>query len=171
MATRAVLAIFHPALTASQSTWMLILGTISGDLPDIDVAIFSFTHLIGSKTAKKQHRSYVTHTPIFWLAVSAAAALIGLAASSAFILTLSAVILAGSWSHLLFDSIEYGVRWLWPFSDRSYALRYPPESESAHRRGSIAYYWEFISKAYFKNLTSYAEILVTLAAIWLLVSR
>lgn len=165
---RALLSVFHPVFSQAQVTALMVIGTLCGDLPDIDLIAFSYTHFFKKNSAKEQHREYITHMPLFWLIPSMTVVAAGAVFGSPFVEYVGWLILIGSWTHLLLDSIEYGVAWLWPISRRRFALRYPPEEKSSHATGSIGYYWEFIRNRYAKNITFYIEILIAAAAIYVL---
>ncbi len=161
LAAHAVLFVMHPALPASDLALLAAIGTLAGEAPDIDLFFFYLAWRPGKKHAVRNHRDYITHAPIAWLTVCMVLGAIGCLLDSAFIETLAAVIFAGTWSHFIFDSIEYGVHWLWPFSNKRFCLRELPDAEPKGRPGTFAYYFDFIRRFYFKNITSYCEIAVT----------
>lgn len=167
IAARAVLFVAHASFPPEQTAALLVIGTLAGELPDIDLLFFYFNQR--SRTSRKisGHREYITHAPLFWLVISLIIAGIGWLIGSAFVQFIGWMIWAGTWSHFILDSIEYGVRWLWPFSDRRFALRQRPEIRIAARPGTPAHHWEYVRHHYFKMWSFYAEILVTLAGIWL----
>lgn len=170
--TKALLAWTHAAFSSSQATALLIIGTLAGELPDIDLLHFYFANRSEFST-ENNHRHYITHAPIFWLIISLVVALIGLVFQSAFIEYLGWIILGGSWSHLILDSIEDGIMWLWPLSHKKFALRTmpdfdPQEYRGTHRIGTIPFYWEYIVNTYIRTrITFYVEVLLTAAAIYI----
>ena len=119
LAARAVLALAPAAAAFSptQTTILLVIGTLFGDSPDIDLFFYYFNQKSSHPDNNENgHRHYITHAPIFWLCVSLTIVLIGWLSGSLFTQFVGWMILSGSWSHLLLDSIEFGVRWFWPFS-------------------------------------------------------
>jgi hypothetical protein len=133
---------------------------------------------------KRNHREHITHLPLFWLCVSVVICLIGLVFNSAFIYFASFVILAGILSHFIFDSIEHGICWLWPFSKKRYCLlsmsglpirssneakesidEVPRGSTSRDQIGGLTYYWKYILSTYIKSPTFIAEVVVTAVAL------
>ena len=171
LVTRGLLAIFHPGFSATEIDSLLIIGTLAGEFPDVDLIRLYFDNkpLDAKTTASKlttDHRTYITHAPLLWLLISLSTVVIGYLCSSIFTEWIGWLILAGSWSHLLLDSIEYGVMWFWPFSKRRFVLKkeMPPENIDA-RPGSLAHHFQYITRVYMKTVTFWAEIIVTLAAL------
>src|SRR5437868_1384261 len=113
LAARALLSLSHAAFTPGQMLALYIIGTLAGDGPDIDLIWYSFKHRVLRSTENDSHRDYLTHAPIVWLAISLLIVLAGSLVSSSFVEFIGWIILCGSWTHLIFDSIEYGVMWLW----------------------------------------------------------
>lgn len=168
IAATALLALSHAALSPHETLGIIVIGTLAGEAPDIDLAWFSFKHLILKSRDKDDHRNYVTHAPAVWLLISLVIAGAGFLAGSLFIEFIGWAVLVGSWSHFILDSIEHGVMWLWPFSKKRFCLIKHAEKEEPESRGSVGYYWRFITKDYPKTATMYVEIAVTVIAIWML---
>ena len=174
---RGVLHFLHPDISSFQINELLVLGALAGDFPDIDVAIFYIQRFVGPKKnrahshaqEKEGHRDYVTHTPLFWLCVAGGVMLIGLIAGSTFIEMGGLMILGGAWTHLLLDSIEYGVKWLWPLSQKRFAIREKGIDLSPidAPKGSIRAIIQFLLRCYWKSLTIWAELAVTLIALYM----
>ncbi|MFA6459268.1 MAG: metal-dependent hydrolase [Candidatus Paceibacterota bacterium] len=168
IASTAILSILQPALSPGEMNTILFIGTLAGDFPDIDLIRLYFAekrpHDSNHKNAN--HREYITHTPIAWLTISAIIFLIGTIFDSAFTQCLALVILAGSWSHLLFDSIEYGTMWFWPLTNKRIKLfERMPVAHITARPGSFASHWQYVKGAYLKTWTFWAEIVVTIVAV------
>lgn len=172
LAASAFMALAHPALTPAQIQGLLVFGALAGDLPDIDLFWFWLAHRRNGPAAAESHRDYATHTPIFWLAISAVITSIGWLSGSAFTECVGVLVLIGSWAHLLLDSIEYGVVWLWPFSHTRFALKksIPSEHETA-RPGTIRYYIQFITESYWKTWTIWAETALVIIALYMLFKK
>lgn len=183
MAARGLLALFHSLLGAAsgisfssaQTNALLILGTLAGELPDIDLIYFYFARKHPKPGTTENHRDYITHTPLFWLLASAiifaGGFIFGTISNSSavkFIEFAALFILAGTWCHLIFDSIEYGVRWLYPFSRRYYCLKKSaPEKRVEGRLGTARHYWDYINKVYLKTVTFWVEIAMTALGVYL----
>lgn len=167
LAAKAVLGLAHVPLDPAQTTALIAIGTIAGDAPDIDVLFYFLHHKYSPATEKKResHRSFITHAPLFWLVIAAAIAGAGWIAGSAFTELLGLVVLAGTWSHFFFDSFEYGIRWLWPFSDARYAMRAAEDPEISAPTGTLGYYFELIGKIWNKRITFLIEAIVVIVAL------
>lgn len=171
LAARAVLDLAPAAasLSPTQTAILIVIGTIFGDSPDIDLLFYYFNQKSSRPDMDENgHRHYVTHTPAFWLALSLAIAAAGYIAGSIFVQFIGWMVLAGSWTHLLLDSIEFGVRWLWPLTSRRFSLmKGSPDPEIDAPKGSLSYYRIYLLKTSFRNVTFYAELLVTALALWI----
>ncbi len=167
LATTALLSLSHGALTPLESNILLSIGTLAGEGPDIDVLIFWFMRRQSAEAKKKDgHRDYITHIPFAWLIGCFVISAVGFAIGSPFIEYLGAVIFCGAVSHFILDSIEYGIKWLWPFSDRRFCIKTSPQFDMKKEPGSFAYYAEYVRKFYIKSPTFYVEILVTALAVF-----
>lgn len=166
LTTAALLSVLNPSFSQGELTTLFVIGTLSGDFPDIDLFFFSLHSKFFNKTSAKDHRDYVTHTPIVWFFISAFISILGVLFSSAFLEYLGLTILCGSWSHLMFDSIEYGVMWLWPLNRTRYKIfKKTPKDTVTAKPGSMLSYIQFIKGAYLHTWTFWAELIVTVAAI------
>lgn len=167
LATLGLLAITHSAFSHSQLVSLYIIGTIAGEGPDIDLLFYYLQRRTNKNSDIESHRSYITHTPIFWIVFCGLISLVGLFLNSQFIEFIGYVILGGALSHLLFDSLEYGIRWMWPFVNMRFCVRNIDEQQIQGEKGTIPYYWTFITNVYITRWTFYAEIVVTIFTLWL----
>ncbi|MEA2715668.1 MAG: hypothetical protein QOG91_696 [Candidatus Parcubacteria bacterium] len=168
MATYALLALSHAAFTPLQTAILFAVGTLAGEAPDLDLIRFSLEQRSDKKAGKTvSHRDYFTHAPLFWLAASLTVVIVGLISGFIFTQFVGWTILCGSISHFILDSIEFGIAWLWPFSKKRIFLREMTHAEMHERPGTLRHYWEFFSEVYVRNLTFYAEILITLPALYM----
>jgi hypothetical protein len=173
LAAAAALSVFHPDLSVEQLKILLVLGTIAGEFPDIDLLFFNIAHRRHAKNGAAQkeslvqnHRDYITHMPSFWLGLCAFIAVAGKIAGSTFIEYAGIVTLVGTWSHLILDSIEYGVVWLAPWSKKNYALtKNVIASEAVHRPGSLMQHFHFIITTYWKSYTIWLELAISCIAL------
>jgi len=164
--TTGLLSLSPVVFSTQEATALLIIGTILGEAPDIDLFRYYFQNKPGHHTKVSNHREYLTHAPFLWFGLGMLVAALGLLFSSAFVITLGFVIWTASWSHFLFDSIEIGVPWLWPFSRRFYALKQLRIVNVAGQKGTFSFYWKIIIRQYVKQWTFYAEIIVVAVAMW-----
>jgi hypothetical protein len=170
---RLLLSVSHPSLSAEQIGALTVVGALAGELPDID--------LVRAYFQKTDHHQYFTHAPFFWLMISLGIVGGGFIFGSLFTEYVGWMILAGTWTHLLLDlswildPTEYGVMWLWPFTNKRFMFRKTSEemkmksgSINTKEYATIPYYWKFLTQEYCKYWTCYVEILITLVAIYLL---
>jgi len=169
LAARGLLAIFHPGFGSIETDSLLIIGTLAGELPDIDLIRLYLDHKLERPNRVNDHRVYVTHAPFFWLVISLAIVTGGYLAGSLFTEWIGWLVLAGSWSHLLLDSIEDGVMWLWPYSKKCFAMKKGLSCEAITAKpGTPTYHLQYINKVYWKTVTFWVEIVLTLAALYLI---
>jgi hypothetical protein len=168
LATRALLSLSHTTLPPTEITALLVIGTLAGEGPDIDLIWYSFRHRVLKSQFNDDHRKYVTHTPFLWLLACLIVVFFGWLTNSVFTEFIGCATLAGSWSHLMFDSINHGVMWLWPFSAKLFSLTDDPDPEVPGEPGTIKRYWNLIIMAHPKQATFYVEIIVTLFGIFAL---
>ncbi|MDE1994862.1 MAG: metal-dependent hydrolase [Rhizobiaceae bacterium] len=97
--------------------WLLGVALVCSVLPDMDLAYF---YLVDQR--RHAHHGYITHTPAFWLAISAVLSLGLLACRKRDWLIFVAIGLLAIFLHLIMDTVAADIRWLYPFSDRSFNL-------------------------------------------------
>ena len=166
LATTLLLTLSHGTLTPDDMRAVLILGTLSGELPDIDLVFFYITQRFSTTHSKNNHRDYITHLPIVWLGISSLIMLGGYASGSAFLEYSGAALLCGSWSHFILDSIEFGIMWLWPYSRQRHALMHSIDPGiTRYKNGTPFYYWEFVTRHYFKRTTFFVELIISIVAL------
>jgi hypothetical protein len=177
LAAGGLLALFHPDLSQGHIISLIIIGILAGELPDIDLFFFNIAERHKNKTSPSEnqsgsHRNYITHIPLFWIITSLLVSGIGFGFGSAFVGYSGLMILAGTMSHFIFDSIEYGIRWLAPFSGVYYSFRKKiPAEHITARPGSIASYAQFVVGTYWKTWTFWIEIIVTIFALCILLAH
>lgn len=165
LATKILLSLTAGTISPDQTTALLIIGTLAGEAPDGDLLRFYLVHKL--KLGNDQsHRDYFSHSPLVWLVISLLIVVSGSMTGSNFFQLIGWTVLAGSWSHFLLDSIEYGIRWLWPFSQKRFAIHHRPEEErSTEGAGTVSYYWRFIKNEYVKRISFYCEVVIVVVAI------
>lgn len=158
-----LIEIFHTTLlTSSQIDMLFVIGIITAILPDLDI----FFMFIKYKSIKLQrndsHRKNILHTLPFWILISM---LIFVTTPTFFGLYISLVVFFGALTHLLGDSITYGIMWLWPFNNKLYSI-YKIEIEKINMgQSNASYYWKFFTQIYIKNLTFYLELILVVIAL------
>ena len=165
LVTKALLVILHPVFSVWQMRAIYVVGIIASELPDVDIGVLFVDHLFSRKCDKASHREYITHAPFFWLLISLTIVLVGYIFSDIFVQFVGWALLAGTFTHFILDSLEYGIAWLRPFSARRFFLREIAEEKSSKTQGSLGYYWELICNYYIHNWTFYLEIAITVVAI------
>lgn len=176
--TTLILGSINHNFSLDQLTTLYIVGILSGELPDLDLLLFYLAKKI-LKTSKQTHRDFITHLPLFWMIFCFIFFAFAYFENSIFTMTMAILILAGTFSHFLFDSIDYGIQWLRPFNKRRYCLfklsglnEFETASVSQHIEvGSIKFYWNYLWKMYIKQPSFYAEIFVTLIALLIFLNQ
>jgi hypothetical protein len=157
-----IVKIFPYELTPSDKKKLIWFSMFIAFSPDLD-SFYSFykSTAFTVNSAITNHRIYLSHTPILWLA---AGFLIFVLAKKPLYKVAGLLVWLASWSHFILDSIEYGVRWLWPFSKNQIALI--STSDSVHiTQMKFLDYWITFLKEYTHFVTFYCEIVVILAAL------
>ncbi len=106
-------------------------------IPDIDMARFWFID-----HGRYNHRYYFTHWPLFWLGLSMIVLPLLYGFWRRWLLPAVGFVL-GVASHLITDTVMGPVRWLAPFSDRSWEMFRVPASHGHWILSSIGY-WTFL---------------------------
>ncbi|WP_137938362.1 metal-dependent hydrolase [Chitinivorax sp. B] len=115
----------------------IFFGLFTANLPDLDMLYF---HLIDHR--QHHHHTYWTHLPVFWLAVTAIAWLIGRHAALRAYRHWLVLGLANIWLHLLLDSIVGDIWWLYPLINQPFALFTVPATH-ANWIWSFVLHWSF----------------------------
>ena len=156
LTAEAFLHFTHSSLSAHQQTELVWWGLLVSILPDFDF-IGSFIKYGGLKydPRKGNHREFSSHAPILWLI---AGLLIYFLAPTEFWKTFGILLWLCSWSHFVMDTIQYGIRWLWPFSNKRFRLNEVINEPSADNniaaalnKNFFSYWWVFL-KEYAKGL-------------------
>ncbi|MBI4272468.1 metal-dependent hydrolase [Candidatus Uhrbacteria bacterium] len=156
---------FEPSLT-SEEEWLLIFLAMAGACaPDLDM-FFSFFKVGGMRLATQSanHRLLFTHTPFFWLTFGAGIFFLFGFSESAF--RSACVFTLGAFSHLMLDSIQYGIRWLYPFSKQLFSIRDQGVEFDLPRERFFMHWMHFLF-AYSRRfaLTCLLEIILIIAAL------
>lgn len=158
-----ILKMFHSTLlTQSQINVLYIIGMIAAIIPDLDTYVMFYKHKSMKLQRNDSHRKYISHTLPFWFIVSI---LIFLFTQTFFGLYISLVVFLGALSHLIGDSIEYGIMWFWPFSKKQYSIHKIPKENINMKQSNAGYYWKFFNQIYIRNWTFYVEIILIVVAL------
>mgnify|MGYP001558497206 CR=1 FL=1 len=101
--------------------WFFWVGLLASVLPDFDLLYF---YLIDHR--QTLHHEYITHLPLFWLAVWAAALIVAPLMKRQEYLVVTTIFFSNIFLHLLLDTVVGGVAWLYPFSQQSFELAVVP---------------------------------------------
>jgi len=159
-----IIQLFPNTLPQSEIHTFLVWGFVLGCLPDIDMFFaFAKTKSLVIQNDKAPHRRFITHTPFFWLIVSAIVFLI----TQNFALSL--LFFLCPLSHFFLDSIEDEIRWLWPFSKKLYRMKKSPEDLALPPQNFFSYWKKFIVwYVYNRTLTASLEVALILRFLFLL---
>lgn len=159
LTARALIYFTQPAISQSQQSQLLWWGIFLGFAPDLDSFVsFAKERAWFVKNRANNHRKFITHAPILWLI---AGLVVYFFSPDAYWKTVGLLIWLASWSHFLLDSIEYGIMWLWPFSNKIYAFRNRERDFKLTENSFFGYWWHFV-KSYIQTLTFYCEIIILL---------
>lgn len=164
LTTKLFLGLAKPELSVTQIDQLLLWGMFFAFAPDLDMFYVFWKEKSFRHTGKTfNHRQFITHAPIIWLLASLSVSIL---ANSAFMRYFGLVIWFSSWSHFILDSEICGVRWLYPFSKKFYALKKPGVGEVNNANGFFNHWFNLI-KIYRQKftLTFYLEIGLILAAL------
>lgn len=152
------------SFTTRQKKQLSFLGALFGFMPDLDFFYaFYKTHSFTIDVHEIDHRLFLTHTPILWLAIGLSVFAL---TKKPFVKALGLLLWLGTWSHLILDSIEHGVRWLWPLNANLYALMHI--SERIERTGGFISFWWGVVEWYTTNsVTFYLEIIIIAFAFYI----
>ena len=157
-----VMHLLNNPFTPTETNLLLLAGAILGTLPDIDFIPFFLSRKSMRFTDEDSHRRYITHTPMLWLILGL---IIALGAPDALIRALGLLIWLASWGHFIGDSIEYGVRWFWPFSKRYFSFGSYPDRDLRDEKTLINHYWGIIKIYSRKSLTFPLEVILVFTAL------
>lgn len=160
--TKGLIDSYPGSLTTSEKNKLLWWGMFLSFAPDLDT-FYSFykSSALTVNNTVANHRVYLTHTPSLWLV---AGLLIFFFAKKPYYKFLGLMVWLASWSHFVLDSIEYGVRWLWPFNSHLYSI-IPGSHNIIVRPSGFLNYWINFLKSYSHTVTFYLEILIILFAL------
>lgn len=168
LTAQAFITIVKPDLNQTQLNQLLMWGALFGFIPDLDV-LYSFIRekALTVRHSENNHRKYYSHTPVLWLL---AGVVVYFVAPGSYGKMLGLLLWLASWSHFLLDSIQYGIMWLWPFSNRIYALK----DREVEVKGSFTApgfwgYWLTFMKFYTRQISFYIEIFIILIALIVIV--
>jgi hypothetical protein len=163
LVAQGALQLIKPDLLPTQYNQLLLWGAFFGFCPDLDM-FYAFIKARSFTVPRKEinHRSYLTHRPLFWLGLSL---IVYILAPNPFWQIFALLMWLGTWSHFLLDSFKVGVKWLWPFTDKYYAFLSPGIKEDGPKT-SFYKYWMWFLEYYPRHnpTTFYLEILILLAA-------
>ena len=163
LTTTALLTLTHPHVTSGQVHWLIGIGIFFGIAPDFDFFYgFIKNRILTASEDKFDHRTYLSHAPILWLIP---ALLLFLLAPDPFWKTIGLLIWVGSWTHFFLDSIEHGVMWLWPFTDKPFSLIQRRLTFITKEERFFPFWTEFLFWYAKNSITCYLEILTVIVGL------
>ena len=160
-----LIKILHPALTPDQINSLLLWSLFWAIAVDWDM-IISYGRRKSLKMSDEiSHRNFLTHSPLPWLVV---VLLVYFLAGHLYWKYFSVAILAGAGSHLLVDSIEFGIMWLWPFSKKRYMLFDNPVTQGnpfSDEKNIFVYYAKMYRYVYMRMVTFKVGLFIVLTSL------
>ncbi len=164
LAAEAFLHVLRPLVSAEQRDRLVGIGVAASFAPDLDMFFLFWKERAFRHSGRKgNHRASVLHAPLLWLVFSLS---IAAAAPDAFWRYAAAMVWIGSWSHFLLDSGVSGVRWLFPFSERYFALKDPGVTRPNDVRGFFRHWLNLVAQGRrHAPAVFYAEIALVVLAL------
>ncbi|OGE87578.1 MAG: hypothetical protein A3J07_02565 [Candidatus Doudnabacteria bacterium RIFCSPLOWO2_02_FULL_49_13] len=158
-----LLKILHPALSLDQVNSLLLWSLFWAVAVDWDM-IISFIMLRSVRIRNNvSHRRFLTHTPIFGLVIGLS---IYFLSDSLYAQYFALVFLASFTSHMVVDSIEIGIMWLWPFSKKQYFLfEANTDSNPYIHESLLIFYIKMFRNVYMRMKTFYVGLVAVFAAL------
>lgn len=163
LVTKVFLGITKPELNTTQTDQLLLWGMFFAFAPDLDMFYAFWKEKSFKHTGKSfNHRQFISHIPLVWLI---AGFIVVIFAKNQFIQYFGLIIWLSSWSHFVLDSESLGIRWLYPFSKKFYALKNPGVCDVNNANGFF-HHWFNLIKIYHQKykLTFYAELIIIFTA-------
>lgn len=149
--------------TTREKKILSFCGAFFGFMPDLDF-FYAFAKAKSwiISTEMIDHRTFLTHTPLPWMILGL---LVFTLAKKPFAKAIGLLLWLGTWSHLILDSIEHGVRWLWPFSKHLYAIAGVVERIDT-RSAFVSFWGSFLTWYATHSITFYFEGIIILVALY-----
>lgn len=166
LTAKIITSIYGSDLTQEQQHIIHAIGAFTGFAPDLDMFYaFSRVGRFIQPMHKVNHRKFFTHTPLFWIIIGL---IVKLFIPGTFGTVVALVTTLGAFSHLLFDSILYGIMWLYPFSKNNYSLLGKGSHGSYSEHSFLGFWFGFLGD-YVQRMKPifYTEILLLITATFL----
>ena len=152
LVTRVLLATTHPALTPTDQNYLIWWGMFFSFAPDLDTFIVfkKMGRFISSD--KVNHRKFYSHAPVLWLIAGLSIFLIALSRHNLVLEYFGLLVWFGSWAHFALDTIQCGIMWLWPLSNKVLALWDTEIESNIKEQKFVPYLIDFI-KFYVTRMT------------------
>lgn len=171
LAAKTILRIIGPELNAGEFDNLVLWGIIFSVAPDLDLSYNTLhpkkkTVNLADCRDEQSHRKHFTHAPLVWLATGSSIFTWGCLKNSLFLLCLGLLLWLCSWIHFGLDSLEDGIRWLWPFNKKFFRVKNIELFPENKKEGFFKLFFHFL-KQYTKKfkLTFSLEIALILAAL------
>lgn len=115
-----LIKITQPQFLQGELDQLMWYGMFFAFAPDLDM-FFAFLKQGTCKIQEKyNHRKFYSHMPLVWLFAGVAVMAFS---QNLFGLYIGLLVWLASWIHFLFDSLQYGIMWLFPFSKRLFSVK------------------------------------------------
>lgn len=146
LVTYSLIKIFQPQFSQAEINQLFWYGMFFAFAPDLDM-FFSFLRQKSFTIQRKHnHRKLYSHTPIVWFFIGC---MVMLLSRNIFTVYVGLLVWLSSWSHFLFDSLQHGIMWLFPFSKRLFSLKDTGVELEIFEKGFFSYWMAFV-----KNYTT-----------------
>mgnify|MGYP001596871106 CR=1 FL=1 len=159
LATKLFLNASNPEMNTVQTDQLLLWSMFFAFAPDLDMFYAFLKEKSFRHTGKTfSHRQFITHIPLVWFILGIS---ISFLSQNEFVRYFGLIIWFSSWSHFILDSENMGVRWLYPFSKKFFALKNPGVSDVNNANGFFNHWFNLIKIYHQKyKLTFYTEAIL-----------
>lgn len=163
-----LIKIFQPPFSQVEMNQLFWYGMFFAFVPDMDMFFTFFRQRSCIIEKKYNHRKLYSHTPIVWFLLGCGVMLFS---QNLFTTYIGLVVWLASWSHFLFDSLQYGIMWLFPFSRRLFSVKDTGVELEIQEKKFFSYWIAFVQNYTTRfRLTFWCEIGVISLAVILYIS-
>lgn len=133
-------SVIHRFFPGVETPNLPLLGVIFGTIPDFDYFYTFFKYSFTPDSEGSNHRNYPSHVPWIWLLISVIFCYFFPERIFTWLM-----LWLGSWTHFMLDSLQFGIMWAWPLSEKRFALRSFTKRPAKSHTGFFSYWWNFLS--------------------------